>query len=122
MSFKQFNEHETHHFTYELIFKQLVSYLLRKTDIRLLYYRLPVLHCRLPTPQFYGSHCNPDLELRIFLLIYYRLAEGPNVARGKNRILLPIYPLVTTKNVSPFGPAVWPAIGNIYMTVLFYYR
>ena len=110
MSFKQFNEHETHHFTYKLIFKPrtLVSYLLKKTDIRLLY-------CRLPTPQFHGSHCNPDLELRIFLLIYYRLAEGPNVARGKNRILLPIYPLVTTKNVSPFGPAVWPPIWNIYI-------
>ena len=25
------------------------------------------------------------------------------------------------KNFSPFGPAVWPAIGNIYMNVLFYY-
>ena len=25
------------------------------------------------------------------------------------------------KNVSPFGPAVWPTRGNIYMNVLFYY-
>jgi len=30
---------------------------------------------------------------------------------------------VSTKNVSPFGPAIWPAIGKIYkyMNVLFYY-
>ena len=28
---------------------------------------------------------------------------------------------MSTKNFSPIGPAVWPAIGNIYMTVLFYY-
>ena len=27
---------------------------------------------------------------------------------------------VSTKKFSPIGPAVWPAIGNIYMTVLFY--
>ena len=25
------------------------------------------------------------------------------------------------KNFSPFGPAVWPDIGNIHMNVLFYY-
>ena len=25
------------------------------------------------------------------------------------------------KNFSPFGPAVWPSIDNIYMNVLFYY-
>ena len=101
MSFKQFNEHETHHFTYELIFKQLVSYLLRKTDIRLLYYRLPVLHCRLPTPQFYGSHCNPDLELRIILSIYYRLAEGPNVARGKKSNFVAYLPISDHKKCQP---------------------
>ena len=29
---------------------------------------------------------------------------------------------VSTKNVSPIGPAVWPAIGNIYTNVLFYYK
>ena len=26
-----------------------------------------------------------------------------------------------TTNISPFGPALWPARGNIYMNVLFYY-
>ena len=35
------------------------------------------------------------------------------------------HPRVSTKNVSPICPAVWPAIGNIYiciyMYVLFYY-
>ena len=37
------------------------------------------------------------------------LAEGPSVAREK-------------KYFSPFGPAVWPARGNIYMNILFYYK
>ena len=31
------------------------------------------------------------------------------------------HPWVSTKNFSPIGPAVWPAIGNIYTIVLFYY-
>ena len=29
--------------------------------------------------------------------------------------------MMSSKNVSPFGPAVWPDIGNIYTNVLFYY-
>ena len=33
----------------------------------------------------------------------------------------PDYPLVSTKKFNPFDPAVWPAIGNIYTNVLFYY-
>ena len=41
----------------------------------------------------------------------------------KNYIFLPIlpqgYPWVSL-NINPFGPAVWPAIRNIYMNVLFY--
>ena len=28
---------------------------------------------------------------------------------------------MSTKNFSPFGPAVWADVGNIYMNVLFYY-
>ena len=28
---------------------------------------------------------------------------------------------MSKKNFSPIGPAVWPAIGNIYTNVLFYY-
>ena len=31
------------------------------------------------------------------------------------------WPMSAQKNVSPFDPAVWPAIGNIYTNVLFYY-
>ena len=27
---------------------------------------------------------------------------------------------MSTKNVSPFGPAVWPAVDNIFINVLFY--
>ena len=34
---------------------------------------------------------------------------------------LPGYSKVLSKNVSPFGPDFWPAIGNIYTNVLFYY-
>ena len=30
-------------------------------------------------------------------------------------------PMSVHKNFSPFGPAVWPAIGNIYTNVLFFY-
>ena len=33
----------------------------------------------------------------------------------------PGYPWVSTKKFSPIGPAVWPAIRNIYMNILFYY-
>ena len=33
----------------------------------------------------------------------------------------PRHPWVSTKNFSPIGLAVWPAIGNIYTNVLFYY-
>ena len=33
----------------------------------------------------------------------------------------PGHPWVSTKNFRPIGPAVWPAIGNIYTNVLFYY-
>ena len=32
----------------------------------------------------------------------------------------PGHPWVFTKNLSPFSPAVWPAIRNKYMNVLFY--
>jgi len=40
----------------------------------------------------------------------------------KNSIFLLITPpWVSTKKVSPIGPAVWPAIRNINMNVLFYY-
>ena len=35
-------------------------------------------------------------------------------------MLPPVYPWIPSKNVSPFGPAVWPALGNIYTNVLFY--
>ena len=32
----------------------------------------------------------------------------------------PGHPWMSTKKFSPFGPAVWPAIGDIYTNVLFY--
>ena len=35
-------------------------------------------------------------------------------------MLLPVHPWVPSKKVSLFGPAVWPAIGNINMNVLLY--
>ena len=31
-----------------------------------------------------------------------------------------IYPGVPSKNVCPIGPAVWPAIGNIYILMSYY--
>jgi len=33
-------------------------------------------------------------------------------------MLTPGYPGVSTKKISPFGPAVWPAIVNMYTSVL----
>ena len=51
------------------------------------------------------------------------LAEGPGVARGTKTKAPPAHPEVFTKNYSPIGSAVWPAIGNIYIftNVLFYF-
>jgi len=69
----------------------------------------------------------------LFYYIYRRLAEGHGVARGKKlkkkngekiSIFLvyntPRHPSVSKKNVSPIGPAVWPAIRNMYTNVFFY--
>ena len=39
--------------------------------------------------------------------------------RGFQPMSPPGYPGVSAKNFSPFGPAVWPAIVNIYTSVLF---
>ena len=71
----------------------------------------------------------------LILPSYVRLNEVLGVARGIffNQILNKNlefskeknsgYSRVPSKNVSPFGPAVWQAIGNIYIytNVLFYY-
>ena len=66
-----------------------------------------------------------------YFQIYYIQAEG--VARGKKNLggtkiivcfkLIPTrgHPLLSTKFFGSFGPAVCPAIRNIYMNVLFYY-
>ena len=76
--------------------------------------------------------CN---NLDIWSVEFYNLlAEGPGVARGKKilkkkkfrKIKFWIFfslchPWVSTKNFSPIGPVVWPAIGNIYTNVLFNY-
>ena len=70
-------------------------------------------------------HISKTTKPREFLKIifYYLLAEGPGVARGKNRFFSPChpssgYPLVSSKNLGPFGPAVWSAIGNIHTNVI----
>ena len=62
---------------------------------------------------------------------YVILAKGPGVVRGKNKFEnkqnkfenQKNWPMSVKKNFSPFGPAVWPTIGNIYIytNVLFYY-
>jgi len=78
----------------------------------------------------------------VWINLYNKLAEGPGVARcswkkignffflnkkilkKQFRILAyntPRHPWVSTKNFSPIGPAVWPAIRNIYTNVSFYY-
>ena len=51
-------------------------------------------------------------------LLYIIQTEGPGVARG-NKNAISFYPLTlpapmsVQKKFQPFGPAVWPAIGNI---------
>ena len=66
-------------------------------------------------------------------ILYILLAERTGVARGKKRkkmlkiFLLflayntPGHLLVSTQKFRSIGPAVWPAICNIYMNVLFYF-
>ena len=44
-----------------------------------------------------------------------------NVEKNIEKKTPPGQPWVFTKNFSPFGPAVWPALGNTYKNVLFYY-
>ena len=38
-----------------------------------------------------------------------------------HKFVIPRLPMSAYKNVNPFGPAVWPARGNIYTNVLFHY-
>ena len=58
---------------------------------------------------------------------YNRLAEQPGVAHGTKKLCKKIsisfgYPWMSAKkSFPPFGPAAWPARGNIYINVLFYY-
>ena len=56
-----------------------------------------------------------------FLNVYYILAlKGPALLVEKNdyfSLYAPRHTLVSTKNFIPFGPAVWPAIGNIYIYI-----
>ena len=49
------------------------------------------------------------------LTIYLKLADGPGVVRFFYLKYPPGNPLVSTKKFSPFGLAVWPAIGDIYI-------
>ena len=55
-------------------------------------------------PELPAAGSNPDLP------IYYLLAEGPGVAYNT-----PATHECPQKNFSLIGPAVWPAIGNIYI-------
>ena len=51
-----------------------------------------------------------------YYILYIILAEVPGVAREIFKIeFLKGYSRVPSKNVSSFGPAVWPAIDNIYV-------
>ena len=70
--------------------------------------------------------------------MFLYIAEGPGVARRRKieqqyeknkgfkkieffkRMSTPSHPCVSTKKISPFGPAVWPARGNIHTNVLFF--
>ena len=56
---------------------------------------------------------NPFVLPAIYIYIKI-LAEGPGVARGKKQNKKN-KKNVEKKNFSPFGPAVWPAIRNIFV-------
>ena len=72
-------------------------------------------------PQVYShsSHISGSLHASTYLVPKY--IYKCNVARGFFSMSPPGDPWVSTKNFSPFGPAVWPARGNIHTNVLFYY-
>ena len=63
--------------------------------------------------------------------IIYNISWRLDVARGKKNwrqifelfltFFTPRPPMSVHKNISPIGPAVWLAIRNIYMNVLYYY-
>ena len=61
-------------------------------------------------------------KLQIMQNMLAMVAKMPGVARGKKKIrdfflayITPRPPMSVQKNVSPIGPAVWPAIGNIFI-------
>jgi len=57
----------------------------------------------------------------ILLGYYLKLAEGPNIAPEIFFVYVtPQLPMSVDKIFSPFDPAVWLPIGNIYTNVLFY--
>ena len=84
---------------------------------------------------FWKIHQFNENSQKLFLLLQYdkKLRLKDPTLRVKKmykkiqilNFLMPMSPTgnrqVSTKNVSPFGPAVWPAKGNIYTNVLFYY-
>ena len=80
------------------------------------------------TPSATLKYCyNVVILFHFYLTI--TIAERPGVAFEKKmlkkRIIftytIPRPPMSVHKNFSPIGPAVWPAIRNMYMNVLFYY-
>ena len=75
---------------------------------------------RLAGPMFYDC-----------LVLLYRLAEGPDVAREKKIIVkkkiflaynTPRPPMSVQKKCQPIRSSLWPAVGNIYMSILFHYK
>ena len=58
-----------------------------------------------------------------WVLIYYILAKKKLKIKYSNFLsyVTPRLPMSVHNKFSPFSPAVWPARGNIYVIVLFYY-
>ena len=79
-------------------------------------------HVRFTTVPLFIFICSFSAKVTCAFMVYKKLAKSPGVARGKKNWIKktifethPSHSWVSTKNVSPFGPAVWPAMGNIYV-------
>jgi len=68
----------------------------------------------------FGGKCN---LFRIFAILKWTWMESNTFCASPLLyfFFLPRHPWVPSKSFSPFCPAIWPAIGNIYTNVLFYY-
>ena len=77
----------------------------------------------------YGIHLQTNCTGTVYIykqIVHERytfineLAEGPGIDRGKKN-WKNVEKMSVPKKISPIGPAVWPAIRNIYTNVLFHY-